>query len=463
MTRIRSGLIAAAALSLAHAAPAPEVVWHRTFDTGRCDYWPSGAVDPWGNAILAGWTADDAVGTNAVITILKYNPDGETVWTRTYDSSGVDEVYGCAVGPDGRVVVAGRYYPTSGSQLIKYDRDGNLLWARRERIGAHGYFTGVAVDESLDIYVTGSSDIGGDYYWFIRKYRADSTLLWSREYDPDNREDLFDLALAPDGSLVGSGSVERTGWHFDFFAAKLKRDGDTVWTRWLDIKNEDWGDGVSAGPTGEVYVAGGACEYLNGFIVPESCVTIKYDRDGNLEWSRVLGADDCTDGYGIALDSPGRLLVAGLTYDTLVDTANALFLSYKPDGTLEWSWLWRPQPRSCILMDLVAVSPGVFYAFGYVYSPGQYDRDFLVMKLRCPTGVEEQPPSAARPSPTATVCRGVLSLPPSPFALRTSLFSPAGRKVAELRPGRNDVRHLSPGAYFVRSGTGPVSRVLLVE
>jgi hypothetical protein len=47
------------------------------------------------------------------------------------------------------------------------------------------------------------------------------------------------------------------------------------------------------------------------------------------------------------------------------------------------------------------------------------------------------------------VVRGTLLLPSSPFTLHYSLFGPSGQKVADLKPGANDVRHLAPGVYFI--------------
>jgi hypothetical protein len=52
---------------------------------------------------------------------------------------------------------------------------------------------------------------------------------------------------------------------------------------------------------------------------------------------------------------------------------------------------------------------------------------------------------------TASVVRGVLRLPVSPFTIHTSLFDMTGRQVMVLRPGANDVRALAPGVYFVRA------------
>jgi len=64
----------------------------------------------------------------------------------------------------------------------------------------------------------------------------------------------------------------------------------------------------------------------------------------------------------------------------------------------------------------------------------------------------------------ATIVRGVLYLPPSPFPLpvgegqevrrRSLLLDISGRTVLSLSPGRNDVSRLSPGVYFVRRAYG---------
>jgi len=59
----------------------------------------------------------------------------------------------------------------------------------------------------------------------------------------------------------------------------------------------------------------------------------------------------------------------------------------------------------------------------------------------------------------ATIVRGVLFLPgaPSRKLQAASLLDACGRKVMELLPGANDVRHLAPGVYLVRS-TSRVNR-----
>jgi hypothetical protein len=58
----------------------------------------------------------------------------------------------------------------------------------------------------------------------------------------------------------------------------------------------------------------------------------------------------------------------------------------------------------------------------------------------------------------ATVVRGVLRLPDSPFTLHSSLFSLSGQTVMSLESGANDVSRLAPGVYFVCSEPAAVRR-----
>jgi hypothetical protein len=74
-----------------------------------------------------------------------------------------------------------------------------------------------------------------------------------------------------------------------------------------------------------------------------------------------------------------------------------------------------------------------------------------------PSGVKESSkPQATSLKPMATIVRGVLLLPKatSRESQASSLLDVSGRKVVALKPGANDVSHLSPGVYFVRQASG---------
>jgi len=65
---------------------------------------------------------------------------------------------------------------------------------------------------------------------------------------------------------------------------------------------------------------------------------------------------------------------------------------------------------------------------------------------------------------TPTVVRGVLPLAPatSHKPQAASLLDISGRKVLDLHPGGNDIRHLAPGVYFIREAQARAVRKVVI-
>ena len=84
-----------------------------------------------------------------------------------------------------------------------------------------------------------------------------------------------------------------------------------------------------------------------------------------------------------------------------------------------------------------------------------------------PAGLEERyEPQTSRPTPHATLVRGVLLLgdcPRTGTVPKAVLLDASGRSVLELQPGANDVRGLTPGIYFVRSEPTLVTKVVVAQ
>jgi hypothetical protein len=84
---------------------------------------------------------------------------------------------------------------------------------------------------------------------------------------------------------------------------------------------------------------------------------------------------------------------------------------------------------------------------------------------------EGHKPQATSFKPGPTIIRGVLFLPRDMTELpgnsdrvpRPTLLDVAGRKVLDLNPGANDVRHLAPGVYFVREEPQAVRKVVMTR
>ncbi|UCG43972.1 MAG: hypothetical protein JSU73_05005 [candidate division WOR-3 bacterium] len=70
------------------------------------------------------------------------------------------------------------------------------------------------------------------------------------------------------------------------------------------------------------------------------------------------------------------------------------------------------------------------------------------------SAIVEGAPRTEAPRPQVSVCRGTLTLPGRYCA---ELHDIMGRKVSDLEPGENDIRHLAPGVYFCRPTAGYAS------
>ncbi|OGW56606.1 MAG: hypothetical protein A3D21_05860 [Nitrospirae bacterium RIFCSPHIGHO2_02_FULL_42_12] len=79
-------------------------------------------------------------------------------WSRAYDTDGFQGIaFGVAVDRQVNVVVTGYSYNGSNSDYftIKYDPNGNELWTRTYDGGDSEYARGVAVDRQGNVVVTG--------------------------------------------------------------------------------------------------------------------------------------------------------------------------------------------------------------------------------------------------------------------------------------------------------------------
>ena len=153
-------------------------------------------IDPAGNIYVAGyWDIGYPGLARAVATVIKYAPDGEHIWRKTYPGKGAGNTDLSYITLDGagNVYVAGEQYDGSHDNngtlddwvTLKYDANGNELWEPRvfdnnhqEDLSKH-----LAVDAMGDACIVGSSGpIDVSRYVSVR-YDPNGNLSWTRFYN----------------------------------------------------------------------------------------------------------------------------------------------------------------------------------------------------------------------------------------------------------------------------------------
>ncbi|UCG43576.1 MAG: hypothetical protein JSU73_02875 [candidate division WOR-3 bacterium] len=106
--------------------------------------------------------------------------------------------------------------------------------------------------------------------------------------------------------------------------------------------------------------------------------------------------------------------------------------------------------------------------FGRVYVNLAGESAVAVIRDTVGVGLNGSHRAPARCSPQASIARGVLQLESiaGSSQLAAELLDIIGRKVMDLLPGANDIRHVAPGVYFVRtaeSGTRSAVRKVVIQ
>jgi hypothetical protein len=321
-------LVFLAVLSLAGTSWAQLEVWKAHYDgSNNEDEAVAVALTPDSTVVVTGSSVGtDATPDVATIKLLRNAPDstGDTVWVRRWSAAGfnwAEEPTAMGVDDSGNIFVTGsvtapdtiRYF------TLKYLPDGTLAWDSLYAYGTLNIATALVPDNLGGVYVTGYSGSLWDPDFMTIHYSSDSTRRWRARFNGPGllRDYAFAIARAPDGSVIVTGhSYVSDGTTMDYCTVKYDSLGDTMWVRYYDgsldgypAYEEDYSLAVAVDDSGYSYVAGEAGELGTW----RDATTVKYSSNGDRIWVNRYdrGADQTEGAYRIALGSDGRVFLGG--------------------------------------------------------------------------------------------------------------------------------------------------------
>ncbi len=307
------------------------------------------------------------------IFVSKLDAGGNYLWAVKMGGTGTEQGYGVAVDGSGNVYTTGYFngstvyfdpgststhtLSSAGNDIFvsKLDATGAYVWAVKMGGTGGDQSYAIAVDNSGNVYTTGSFAGAGAYFdpnsttshtldvtgssdIFISKLDASGNYVWAGRLGGGSADAGFGIAVDGLGNIYTTGYFSGSGAYFDpnstantlsstgsndIFVSKLDASGNYVWAGRMGGAGSDQGYGIAVDGSGNVYTTGyfaGSSAYFD----PASTSThtlssgggndvfiSKLSATGGYGWAVNIGADTADQGYGIATDGLGNMYATG--------------------------------------------------------------------------------------------------------------------------------------------------------
>ncbi len=399
------------------------------------------ATDDSGNVYIAGKTTSDSAiafggfqnvygGGASDAFLVKFDGAGNRIWATYYGGAGAEEWSTVDLDDSGYVYLAGSTTSASGIStfngfqdtlrgtedafLVKFDENGNRIWAT--------YYGGMASDEGLfvrtdrsdNIYLGGMTNSNDGiafnghqntnalfYDAFLVKFDGSCNRIWGTYYGgpsfeygvygiaTDDVGNVYITGLTGSASGIASGGHQNTygGGSWDGYLVKFNENGLRLWSTYYGGSGDDAGVSVTT-HSGSIYLAGFTASdsniAFNGYQNTYSGGTyddflVKFDSGGTRTWATYFGGPGTEDCYSLATDTLGNIYLAGYTSSNMYISyagfkngygggANDAFLAkFDPAGNRFCSTYWGGSGGDrglCVAVDM----NGDLYLSGRTYS-----------------------------------------------------------------------------------------------
>lgn len=281
------------------------LLWVKNAGGSNADIGNGINVDNAGNVIVTGEFAGTAnFGSTSLNSLYnstdvftaKLDAAGNFLWAKKGSSSATDRGLDVACDVSGNIYVTGQYSDTITFDvphlntlnnvvfLVKYNSSGQEQWFREIGGGTMNNVSGIAIDPSSMVYLTGNFTGGVIFFGtpnvtltntyanriFIAKYDSNANLQWANSDGSSNDLTSKNLTVDASGAYIigdfkcvlneyadqyGQGTFNSIGYR-DIFVSKYDVSGSWQWSRQCGGTDNDYAGGIAVNSAGVAHIAG---------------------------------------------------------------------------------------------------------------------------------------------------------------------------------------------------------------
>lgn len=245
------------------------------------------------NIYVVGWKKNSK--DSIVIFISNHRPSGELIWLREYynpsyrfSNIGFDMV------GSGQCVIGGIEENTFDLFFMTCDELGNFSNVTTYETPEHeDMLADIIVTSGGIVYLTGVSlDNETGYNYLTLAYDKHHTVLWSQQFDGETHLDDMAKAIAVDDSfnLYVTGSSEIQKNITEIVTIKYDRDGNEVWTKHFRGRKEEIVESSFLQPTFLGYKKGSSVSNFSIVgCIDNDVLILRYNTNGHVRWTKRYG------------------------------------------------------------------------------------------------------------------------------------------------------------------------------
>ena len=269
--------------------------------------------------IVVGSTASFGAGQSDVY-VIKLDSNGHKQWSHTYGTPAIEVGNAIRQMYDSGYIIVG--YTNQNTDydvyLIKINSSGDLQWSKTIGGTDWDFGNGIELTSDSGFIICGQTysnpSTSADVY--IIKCNSTGAVIWEKHYGGTDYESSNAIIRDRYNSYIVVGETSSNpAQDTNFYALRIKPDGDTLWTKTYAGSKFDAAYGVDTTLDGNYVLIG--TTYLHNpsdsFNTSKNILFLKIDASGNQMWSSLDGGQKDEEGRFVKQFSDGSLLTGGMT------------------------------------------------------------------------------------------------------------------------------------------------------